>query len=75
MGLGRGKHRLLVTIGKVVAQTKSHGVSHMGRRFGPNTRFSARPWKDELGNGNADHLEGGPSESAKYELRRLGDRV
>ena len=33
--------RLLVTIGKVVAQSKR--VSHMGRKNGPKTRFSARP--------------------------------
>ena len=31
----------LVAIGKVVAQSKS--VSHMGRKNGPKTRFSARP--------------------------------
>jgi len=29
----------------------------MGRRNGPTTRFSARPWKDELGNGHAVHQE------------------
>ena len=55
MGLERSKQRLLVAIGKVVAQSKS--VSHMGRRNGPTTRFSARPWKDELGNGHAVHQE------------------
>jgi len=39
--LERSKQRLLVAIGKVVAQSKS--VSHMGRKNGPKTRFSARP--------------------------------
>jgi len=55
VGLERSKQRLLVTIGKVVAQSKS--VSHMGRKNGPKTRFSARPSKDELGNGNAVNQE------------------
>jgi len=32
-------------------------ISHMGRKNGPKTRFSARPWKDELDNGNAVHQE------------------
>jgi len=53
--LERSKQRLLVAIGKVVAQSK--GVSHMGRKNGQKTRFSARAWKDELGNGNAVHQE------------------
>ena len=30
---------------------------HMGRKNGQKTRFGARPWKDELGNGNAVHQE------------------
>jgi len=55
VGLERGKQRLLVTIGKVVAQSKS--VNLVGRKNGPKTRFSARPWKDELVKGNAIHLE------------------
>jgi len=38
-------------IGKVVEQSK--GVSHVG----PKTCFSARPLKDELGNGNAIRAE------------------
>jgi len=55
VGLERGKERLLVTVGTVVAQSK--GVSHMGIKNGPKTCLSARPWKDELGNGNAVHPE------------------
>jgi len=55
VGLEHGKQRLLVTIGKVVAQSKS--VNHMGTTNGPKTRFSARPWNDELDNGNAVHPE------------------
>jgi len=51
--LERSKRRFLVTIGKVVVQSKS--VSHMDRKNGPKTRSSARPWKNELGNGNAVH--------------------
>jgi len=43
VGLERSKQIFLVTIGKVVAQSKS--VSHMGRKNGPKTRFSARPWQ------------------------------
>jgi len=39
--LERRKQRLLVAIGKVVAQSKS--VSHMGRKNRKKTRFSARP--------------------------------
>ena len=38
-----------------MAQSKR--VSHLGRKNGPKTRFSARPWKNELGNGNAVHQE------------------
>jgi len=30
----------------------------MGRKNGPKTHFSARPWKDELGNGNVVHTKG-----------------
>jgi len=41
--LERSKQRLLVTIGKVVAESKS--VIHIGRKNGPKTRFSARPRK------------------------------
>jgi len=55
VGLERDKPRLLVMIGKVVAQSKS--VHYMGRKKGPKTRFSAGSWKDELGNGNAVLLE------------------
>ena len=55
MGLERNKQGFLVAIGKVVVQSKS--VSHMGRKNGPKTRFSARPLKDELGNGYAVHPE------------------
>jgi len=47
--------RLLISIGKVVAQSKS--VSHVGRKHGPKVRFNARPWKDGLGNGNAVYPE------------------
>ena len=45
VGLKRSKQRLLVAIGKIVAQSKS--VSHMDRKNRQKTRFSARPWKDE----------------------------
>ena len=55
VGLERSKQRLLVAIGKVVAQSKS--VSHMGRKNRQKTCFSARPWKDEVGNSNAVHQE------------------
>jgi len=55
VGLERGKQRLLATIGKVVAQSKS--ISHVGGKNGLKTRFSARPWKVELGNRNAVHPE------------------
>ena len=55
VGLERSKQRLLVTIGKVVTQSKS--VNHMGRKNGPKTRLSARPWKNELGNSSAVHQE------------------
>ena len=41
---------------RIIAQSKS--VSHMGRKNGPKTHFSARPWKDELGNGNVVHTKG-----------------
>jgi len=41
VGLERSKQRLLVAIGKVVAQSKS--VSHMDGKNGQKTRFSARP--------------------------------
>jgi len=51
VGLERRKQRLLVTIGKVVAQSKS--INHMGTKNGQKTRLSARPCYDELGNGNA----------------------
>jgi len=71
VGLERGKQRLLVMIRKVVA--KSISVNHVGRKNGPQTRFSDRPlpWRDELGNGNTVHLE----VQLEYEFRRLGDRV
>jgi len=42
----RGKQRLLVTIGKIVAQSKS--ASHVGRKNGPKIRFRSRSWKNEL---------------------------
>ena len=54
-GLERSKQRRLFAIGKVIAQSKS--VSHVGRKIGTKTRFSARPYKDELGRGNAVHQE------------------
>ena len=64
VGLERGKLRLLVTVGKVVAQSKS--VSHVGRKMHQNLDSVLVPGKMS-----------GPSGSAKYELRRLwaGSRV
>jgi len=41
VGQERSKQILLVTIGKVIAQSKS--VSHMGRKNGQKTRLSACP--------------------------------
>jgi len=53
VGLERGKQRLLVTIGKVVSQSKR--VSHMGRKNGPKLASVLVPGK--MGNSNVVHPE------------------